>query len=255
MSTFLYGKDNIFEDTYTQLSISTEELVQFVSDDAEIVNSFRSDKQAGLRFEDYFPVTAPMPLNHRIALVSMIVILTIFLSSLVLKFYLKSKDYARPYILALVVIDFASVFFSLIPNVVLNFPSLDVEIFEVIFTFYLTSMALSFGLYLYPSFFLALDRFVVVLFPLKFREMTSYIRGIKFTLLGIHSFFIMLGVVVAELFGLNSPPSVVTKSIYNILNTFVLFSITVMYATMVVMIIKTSRQMASTMQHGNAKNR
>ena len=122
-------------------------------------------------------------------------------------------------------------------------------------TFYLTSLSLGFGLYLYPSLFLAVDRLLVILFPLKFRDWSGKVKFLKCTLIGLHVIFIVLGAIISEVYGIRSTPSAFFNAVFSFLTAFLLLSITVMYSTMAVIIIKSSRQMAHAIQRGNAKNR
>ena len=205
--------------------------------------------------EQYFPLQTKIPASHQIAITCSFVILTVFLNSLVLKHYFRLKEITRPYILALVGFDFVSVFFGLIPFTILNFVTHDVHVFHAFFAICMTSLSFTFGLYLYPSLFLAVDRFVVVLFPLKFRELTGKVRCFKAVLFAIQ-FLISIGDSYTMLvYGLHSVPSLFLKSMSIFINIIVLLALTIMYTTMVVMIIKTSRQMATSRQQGNAKNR
>ena len=100
---------------------------------------------------------------------------------------------------------------------------------------------------------MAVDRLLVIIFPLKFRKWSSIVRFVKCTLIGFHVIFIIFDTVIAEVYGLSSTPFAVSKAIFSFLTMFLLLSITVMYSTMVVFIIKASRKMAPAMQR--AKNR
>ena len=251
MSTLFYDEDSTSYEP--RFSISTQYFVQFVSDDITVFNSFRDTddvKQIEASINDLVAFITPIPFTHQIVLSAVIAFLTVFLNSLVCKHYLNSKECTRPYILALVCIDLALVFSTLVSNVLLHLVTHNEKLLEAIFIFSQTTFGLGFGLYLYPSLFLAVDRFVVVLFPLKYREMTGQIRCFKGVLLGIHATDIIADVIVSMLFGTFSLPSVITIFISMLLIIFVLLSITVLYSTMVGMIIKTSRQMAPALQRG-----
>ena len=257
MSTVQVQDYNTVSDV-SLVSFSTQQSFHLVSDDSTYSNSFQntdSGQYSGVNIQDYFAFTTPIPLSHKIVLAIVIALLTVFFNCLVIKFYLNTKECSRPYILALAGIDLGVVFCTLIPNILLTFVTNDAKLFEAIFTFYQTTVGLGFGLYLYPSLFLAVDRFFVVLFPLKFREMKVYVRCFKCAQLSIHVACIIIAVIFAGVYGSESLSFGVMKLIFISLLAFVLWSITVMYTTMVVMIIKTSRQMAPAMRRGTAKNR
>ena len=182
-----------------------------------------------------------------------IALLSFVLNSLVVKYYIKSKNYSRPYILTLVGLDLISILFAMVPYVALSFIN-DISIFLIVLNTYVVAVNISFGLYLYPALFLAVDRFVVVIFPLKFRELKEKTRCFKVALFGTHFVVAVTDCVLQIVYKYNSFPSLVIKSVASVMNFFELLSVVVMYSTMVVMIIKTNREMAAARQTGTATN-
>ena len=205
--------------------------------------------------DDYFVFMTSIPLSHQIALSLAVALLVVFLNALVFKYYISSKECTRPYILALVVIDVSLVFSTLVSNILINFVTHNTTLYKAIYIFSRTSSGLGFDLYLYPSFFLAVDRFIVIVFPLKFREMTGKVRCFKIILLGFHICDIFVALVVSTVYGTFALPSVITILLSMFMSVFVLLSISVLYTTMVVMIIKTSRQMAPLKRNNKQKNK
>ena len=260
MSTVSFLDDSVISFETEQSTFATVDTTDVISHQSEIIRSLVESgahdvMSTQIDIEQYFPLQTKIPASHQIAITSVFVILTVFLNSLVLKHYLKLKEITRPYILALVGFDFISVLFGMIPYTVLNFVTHDVRLFEGIFAVCMVATSFTFGLYLYPSLFLAVDRFAVVIFPLKFREMTGKVRCFKAVLFAIQ-FLISIGDSYTMLvYGLHSVPSLFLKSMSIFINIIVLLALTIMYTTMVVMIIKTSQQMAPLKRNNKNKNK
>ena len=129
--------------------------------------------------------------SFTIAITAVVIVLTIFFNTLVALYYRKAKTSNRPYVLALVVLDFVCVLFVL--------PLIFIQNFEQSNTF---TAALEqvrnitgvwiFLLYLMPSFFLAVDRFMAVFFPHKFKLWSKKIRNFKIVFLLVYCIMIVL---------------------------------------------------------------
>ena len=128
------------------------------------------------------------------------------------------------------------------------------NVFATILKFYTFSVRLCVGLYLFPSLYIAVDRLVVVLFPLRFREMSKSMRFLKIILVGFHVVFSITDGI-AELLDFNSSILFISKSFLVFLNAFELFTIVVIYIVMVAVIISSSRKMVHALQRGNSQNR
>ena len=110
--------------------------------------------------------------------------------------YYGVKSSNRPYVLAFVLLDIGTAIFAMIPGVIKeNVPSIPAAVR------YAPNIwgVLSAAVYLYPSLFLALDRFLAVYFPHKFRVISGKTRAFK---VGMVSLSVLNSVVLiyAELF-------------------------------------------------------
>ena len=121
---------------------------------------------------------------------------------------------------------------------------------EAVVILFKISFGSSFGFYLYPSLFLALDRILVVMFPLKFHKYEAKFRILKAVWLGTHFSFMVLNTVVDVMFGFDSFLSQVFEIMQTCIVLFVLLTITALYTTMVVQIIRSSKKMAESQQVG-----
>ena len=108
--------------------------------------------------------------------------ITIIFNVLVIRYYSKGKGSTRLNILALSYVDviFAvfSVFASLIQLLFVN--SLGCKVIEVV---HFSIEVVVFSNYLYPSLFLAVDRFIAVAFPHKVMDLSRKVQPIKWGLL------------------------------------------------------------------------
>ena len=110
----------------------------------------------------------------------------VFFNSLVFLYYRKINDITRPYILSLIALDLLLGIVTLTSFVVVLGSKAFTTFVEIVYDIYYMSFVFGFGFYLYPSFFLACDRFLVVLFPLKFREHSGKLRVFKIVWFLIH---------------------------------------------------------------------
>ena len=117
----------------------------------------------------------PVPLIHVIPIQAVIIFLSVFFNTLVAMYYRKAKTSNRPYVLALVVLDFVCVLFvvpvKLVTSLVDGSHVMEMIRLDITFWVYL--------LYVTPSFFLAVDRFMAVFFPHKFKLWSKKIRNFK----------------------------------------------------------------------------
>ena len=234
--------------------VSTKSSVDFVSDVGEYFTIETEVEISAINVQDYFPFVDPIPKIHEVVLAAVIAFLSFFLNALVVKFYIKSKQHCRSYILALVGLDWFLILFGLGQFVALSFID-DISTFIVVLNMFMVATNFGFGLYLYPSLFLAVDRFVVVIFPLKFREMKWKIFSFKTTLFGVHFAAAVADSVIQIVYKPGSFPSTVMKFIVIAMDLFELLALAVMYTTIVVMIIKTNRELAAARHTGIDNNR
>ena len=124
------------------------------------------------------PQFAPVPFVDVVAISCLIAFFSLFLNSLVIVFYRKTKTSTRPYILMLAALDLFAVLFTLLPHLPLAYMEKSVAK-TVLMTIRQYAGACSFSLYLVPIFYLALDRFMAVSFPHKFKVLAPKMRPFK----------------------------------------------------------------------------
>ena len=192
----------------------------------------------------------PIPVTDAIVITVIVILLIIISNLLVLIYYRKSKTSNRPYVLALVVLDFVSILF--VPPMELifmykhdaayiNFANIRLEIVNWVYLFYLV-----------PSFFLAVDRFMAVFFPHKFKLWLKKIRNFKIVAFVVYCGFV-LGFRVTYL--IDSDLTIVFSATVS----FCLFIVIVlgsfaMYIAMYVNLIRTAKSMKAMQMAGNNGN-
>ena len=147
------------------------------------------------------------------------------------------------YILSLIVLDFLLGVVALNSFVaVLAVQSVDASLiaFKVFYATYVTG----FGLYLYPSFFLACDRYLVVLYPLKFKEYLGKMRVAKFVWISIHLINQISLSLFRFIFGVGSILYKVTSAVSTLLIILVTLGTCFLYVIMIVQIIRSSKKIA-----------
>ena len=107
---------------------------------------------------------------------------------------------------------------------------------------------IGFGLYLFPSLFLAFDRVLVVMFPLTFRNHFGKLRMFKAVIFSIRFTLVIADSVFEIVFGMFASSSIVLKSINLGLLILVLLAIIVLYSTMAAQIVWSSKRMANSRQ-------
>ena len=130
------------------------------------------------RLVEFSGLFEPIPLIDAIVITIIIIVLTIFFNTLIAIYYRKAKTSNRPYVLALVVLDFICILFVL-PLICLQ--NVDQR---NLFTVALEQVRNVAGIWIFllnliPSFFLAVDRFMAVFFSHKFKLWLKKIRNFK----------------------------------------------------------------------------
>ena len=164
------------EDSSTNLAGEMVSTVNIVSVEYDLLNL--NDENSMGKDAEYVTLLSVIPFEHYMILFSVVVFLSITLNLLVLTFYRKSSDMTRVYVIALVLVDWTTIL-CFIPTIFLSYANLDNDVKQSLFLFCLIALNSGFGMYLYPSLFLALDRTLVVLFPLTFRDYVSKLRIVK----------------------------------------------------------------------------
>ena len=169
---------------------TAESGVGFENDD---IQSRPVEKKVGLdkMLVQLYGEFEPIPLVDAIVITVVVIVLTIFFNTLVALYYGKAKTSNRPYVLALVVLDFVCVLFVM--------PAIYVHVLAESspFTVGLEHARTEVGnwvylLYLMPSFFLAVDRFMAVFFPHKFKLWSKKIRNFKIVIFIIFCLIILV---------------------------------------------------------------
>ena len=171
-------------------TVSTDDFLLFLSEQVstEVVDGFDDDvdgrslvtSQVGsdALMVHLHPRFSPVPFVDAVAISCSIAFLSLFHNSFVIVFYRKTNTSARPYILLLAALDLKYVHFILLPNVGLGLMEESVAK-TVLKTIRRYAGSCLFLLYLVPTFYLALDRFLAVFFPHKFKVLAPKMRPFK----------------------------------------------------------------------------
>ena len=165
----------------------------------------------------------------------------------VLSFYRKTTSKSRAYFIALAVLDLLSVWLGLAPKIALHFMDENqtkvwletVNIFIAITTF---------RLYLYPMLFLAVDRILVVKFPLTFTSYTRKVRGFKSCVLALNFLVNLLDITLDKVFA----KFFLGLRILNICWLVCILSITTfLYVYMAILILMSKKMLQGSRNSGN----
>ena len=225
------------EIAWTEKGVSTEEGF-FVSNEAKI----------SVENKNVVPFLTPIPFVHFMLLFLLVAVLSLSLNIIVVLYYRKSKDITRFYILALVIMDWCIIALILMPLSILLYCNLSENLSQGLFFSVLVGVNTVFSLYLYTSLFLALDRFLVVLFPLKFRDYVGKLRIFKAVWAGMHVIYSTLDSINQIVFGINSASFSIFKLISVSLTFFILTTISILYTIMAMQIIRSSKKLAKSRQ-------
>ena len=230
---------------------SFEDDVRYVASDtmSDDSKTQRSVVDTHTPFHFYSDV-APASIEFAVTKAVIIQILVIIFNIPVFIYYRKQKEITRPYILSLVALDFLLGIVTVTSYVVL-FTSQSVAVVMIAFKVFYITFVFGFGFYLYPSFYLALDRFLVVLFPLKFREYSGKLRGFKIVWFLIN-FSNRVSLSVARLmYGDDNLASQLASAFSSIDIITLTLATFVLYVVMVVQIIRSNKKMTKS----RAKNK
>ena len=233
--------DNLFstDDMQTSVTVFVQSLTEgFVAD---VENS-----DSNSEWIEFSPIFAGIPFwtNFYIRLSLMLVI--IVFNALIIRHYSKDKGSIRSYVLALALLDVfvasASIVTSLlqlIENTTLYLCS-GIALYSASVTVY--------HIYLYPSLFLALDRFIAVAFPHKAFAITPKVRPAKFVLVALN--------LSATIPHICSQLGLTSKFVGNILNLTTLlffcirlFGCLILYVAVVVLLLRSERTLKQS-KHG-----
>ena len=151
------------------------------------LNTDNSGESLTVIFDEFTPIpTAP-----RAVITVCIVLLTAISNGFIFKYYYKSKTSNRPYVLALVYLDFILVIVGLIPRFILTLFETTKTTETLLYVNYALTMMI-FSLYFCPPMFLGLDRFLAVMLPHKFFQFKTRTRIIK-VMLALSMLFALSG--------------------------------------------------------------
>ena len=152
------------------------------------------------------------------------------------------------YILALVALDWIIVTLVLIPYTLVAYGGFSDEVNVYLHFVSTVTFNNGFGLYLFPSLFLALDRVFVIRFPLTFRDYEQKLRIFKSIVVLVRITLGILDCFYDLVYGLFSFGSYAVKMITLFIMILVLLTISVLYTVMVVQIIWSSKKMSNSRQ-------
>ena len=196
----------------------------------------------------------PIPPLQLAIITACIIFLSSFLNFFVLRFYWRVKDSTRPYILSLVALDSVAILFTLLPVSVVY--CLEVKNLASVIVLQLSFQCAryTFILYLYPSLFLALDRFLAVWFPHKFRILSPKFKKVKIFLVILTFVLVTIN---GSLQALNAHGSVL-NAVAGLLNLSLivlqLVGSIVLYSLTAHRIFKSSRAMAANKHTTSERN-
>ena len=236
----------------------TEESITFVAEDivstsdnfpAEYYPEKRDKSFALVKYYSFSDIVSTMPFIHYMIFFAFIVFLSFFLNFLVLLYYRKSNDMRRLYILALVAIDWVNVS-CLIPVAFLAYADLNATVKQSLFVICLILLNSGFGLYLYPSLFLALDRMLIVMFPFTHRDYLRKLRCVKVACVSIHLTLCVIDSIMEFVYGVDSLSYTILKTISTCLILFALLIISILYVSMAVEIVRSNRKLTNLRKRG-----
>ena len=162
----------------------------------------------------------------------------------VFMYYHKLKEITRPYILSLIALDMLLGIVTLTSYVVL-ITSQSATVALISFRVFYITFVFGFGFYLYPSFYLALDRFIVVLFPLKFREYSGSLRVAKFVWFSINLANQVIICVARFMYGRDNLAFKLTGFVSLLFVILVTAATMVLYVIMVIQIVRSNKKMSN----------
>ena len=185
----------------------------------------------------------PIPVEQTVSILGSIILLSVVLNSFVIAFYKKAKTSNRSYVLALALLDFLSVIFCLFPQILEAIVPNDSAkyFFDRLASFFVVNL---FNFYMFPSLFLAVDRFFAVFYPHKFKIFAPKIRKGKIVILVLSSSFQLLRIIVYFLTGEKSVLSVALEFIAFTWIFVQVVTSTILYVAIAVKILRSNKKMA-----------
>ena len=200
---------------------------------------------------DLFDYLNPAPFEYVVVTVLLLQFTCVFLNVIIVMYYRKTSEATRPYILTLVAFDLIIVIFALSSFAVIISNQANTYINLYAFKMFTITFNFGFGLYLYPSFYLALDRFIIVTLPLNFRDYLTMLRVLKFFMFAIHFMDLAILSAAQVTYGQDNVAFLLGSMLAIVLFAFVFLTTSFMYAVMVFQIIRSSSNMTNSTTAGN----
>ena len=187
------------------------------------------------------PLFATIPFWTNFYIRGSLLFFTLVLNILVIRFYSNGKGSTRSNILALSYID---VLLAVISSLafLLQLVVVDKLLFNVISVVQYSIENVVFSNYLYPSLFLAVDRFIAVSFPHKVLGLSRKIRPIKFVFV-VLNILVVTAMILMRLVAF--PGSEIALSAFNLARLLFLcvqlFGTLALYSTIVVLLIRSNK--------------
>ena len=213
---------------------------------AMIFNPVTLSYVEGNKFDpwQFFLFLTPAPFEYVIITAALMQFCCVFLNTLVFVYYRKLKEITRPYILSLIALDLLLGVVTLTSFViVIASPSAAVAL--IAYKIFYITFVFGFGFYLYPPFFLACDRFLIVMFPLKYNDYLRRVKVIKVALFSIHFLNQSFLSVLPFIFDPEAMFFKLTALVSVFFNVAVSFGTLFLYVIMVVQIFRSSKKMSN----------
>ena len=165
------------EDTLTSTFLSFD-------DHFESVESYRSNAESNESDELYHLFFAKVTFWEDYFIRLGLWCLAIVLNAFVIRHYSKERGSTRSYILALAFLDLSLSAFQVCASSIQLFVNESLYIYMGMMRYSFSLMV--FSHYLYPSLFLAVDRFIAVAFPHKVFDISRKVRPFKFVLVSLN---------------------------------------------------------------------
>ena len=225
---------------------STEDSLKLVHDSLKLDNNSHVSEDSGnLNYESIFE-RLPFWIDSVISL--SLWSIAIVLNAFVVRHYWKEKESTnRLYVLALALIDLSFTVFNIFAFLIQFYVKRFLCTFYAIARF--TSGVVVYSLYLYPSLFLAVDRFIAVAFPHKVKDIAPKTRIFKLVVIVLNIFSVIARLSFGYILGEESSIVFIT----NILTLFFifiqLFGCVIFYTTIVIILIRSSKAIDQS-EHG-----
>ena len=194
-----------------------------------------------------------IPPLHLLVIAICQILISIILNFFVLRYYWRVRDSTRPYILSLVALDSFTMLFALLPMSLVFYMRSEAQASFIILNFTNSFTRFVSITYLYPSLFLALDRFLAVQYPHKFRVLAPKLKRVKLAFVLCTFVYGIITGVLQMFFSVNSLMYVIGGSLNILVILSQLLGSIVLYSLTAYRVLKSGRKMAEN-RHGTSEN-